>query len=102
MKSTQEFIEHLKTLYEDCQVYFDIQEKRIVIRRRRTKEDKAKEPELEVEFKEIRIKLQQLRSAGVTTDLPEPPPANIEEIYSDGAYQPGETYFQWIITKLDE
>ncbi|RHZ36192.1 GTPase [endosymbiont GvMRE of Glomus versiforme] len=102
MKSTQEFIEHLKILYENCQVYFDIQEKKIVIKRQRTKEERAKETELEAEFKEFRIKLQQLRSAGVTTDLPEPPPTNIEEIYGDGAYQPGEVYFQWLITKLDE
>jgi len=102
MKSTQEFIELLKTLYENCQVYFDIQEKKIIVKRQRTKEEQAKEPELEAEFKEIRIKLQQLKSAGVTADLPEPPPANIEEIYNDGVYQPTEAYFQWLITKLDE
>ncbi|CAG8799186.1 5125_t:CDS:1, partial [Gigaspora margarita] len=38
-KSTQEFIEYLKTLYEGSLVYFDIQEKRIVIKNRRTKEE---------------------------------------------------------------
>ena len=102
MKSTKEFIEHLKTLYENCQVYFDIQEKRIVIKRQRTKEEQAKEPELEAQFKEFRVKIQQLKSAGVTDDLPEPPPTNVEEIYSDGGYEPAEAYFQWLVTKLDE
>jgi len=98
---TQEFIEHLKTLFEGCQIYFDIQEKSIVINKQRTKKEKTEEQELEQKFRQYRIKLQELRSAGAT-DLPEAPPANIEDIYSNGTYKPSETYFQLMVTKLDE
>ncbi|CAH1756644.1 11275_t:CDS:2 [Entrophospora sp. SA101] len=78
----QKFIEHLKTLFEDCQVYFDIQEKSIVINHQRTKEERQQEPQKEAEFRQIIINLQRLRSAG-RTDLPEPPPVNVEDIYGD-------------------
>ena len=92
MKSNQEFIEHLKTLYENCQVYFDIQEKQIVIKNKRTKEEREEEIKYTNEFKQMRVRYQELLSAG-RTDLPEPP-TSTEELYSDGAYQPAEARFQ--------
>src|SRR6266496_3567652 len=98
---TKEMIEELKKLYEGCQVYFDIQEKSLVIKHSRTKEDKQKEPEEETKLRRIRTNLQILRSRG-ETDLPEPPPASVEELYGNGACKFREAYFQLIITKLDE
>ena len=99
MKSTQEFIENLKKIYEGCQVYFDIQEKSIVISKQRTKEEKNEEGELEAKFRQYRIRIQEARSRGVT-NLPEAPPTSIEDIYGDGKYQVGEKYFQLIILIL--
>src|SRR5438128_7602386 len=100
MKTTKEFITHLKTLFKGSSVYFDIQEKRIVIKNQRTKEERTEEIENTDKFKQTRIRYQELLSMG-RTDLPELP-TSTEEFYSDGAYQPGETHFQWLITKLDE
>ncbi|WP_147410487.1 Ulp1 family isopeptidase [endosymbiont GvMRE of Glomus versiforme] len=99
-KSTPEFIKHLKTLYENCSVYFDIQEKRIVIKHQRTKEEREEEIKYTGEFKQIRVRYQELRSLG-KTDLPELPTSS-EEFYDDAAYQPEEARFQWLVTKLDE
>ncbi|CAJ0641429.1 15207_t:CDS:2 [Entrophospora sp. SA101] len=88
-KSSQEFINHLKTLYENCPVYFDIQEKIIVIKNQRTKAEREEEVKYADEFKRMRIRYQELRSMG-RTDLPEFP-TSTEECYSDKAYQPEET-----------
>jgi GTP-binding protein EngB required for normal cell division len=99
-KSTQEFINHLKNLYESCSVYFDIQEKMIVIKNQRTKAEREEEIKYADEFKKMRIRYQELRSLG-NKDLPELP-VTTEECYADKAYQPGEARFQWLITKLDE
>jgi len=99
-KSTSEFIAHLKTLYEDSAVYFDIQEKMIVIKNQRTKAEREEEIKYTDEFKRMRVRYQGLRSIG-RKDLPELP-ATTEECYADKVYQPGEGRFQWLITKMDE
>jgi uncharacterized Zn finger protein (UPF0148 family)/GTP-binding protein EngB required for normal cell division len=97
----QEIIEDLKKTYEGCSIYFDIQENAMIIKNNMTKDQKAEWDKKEPELRKSRIELQILKNIG-ETDLPEPPPVNIEDFFGDSVYKLGEAYFEWIITKLDE